>query len=210
MTEILPLDGESLPTVRRFLSDRGVSAGGLRGLRFTSALCRDALKPRGSVTALVARRDGEVVGTVVAIAGWQRYWAGFLLRHPLLALRPVARRAARRLLARGKPRNAGEAAPGEAVPARAEPTDPGGPGPARAEGPGVAKVLIITVAPAARGQGVGRDLYRALFARLREAGVTTVLAQVSPDNEPSLRLHHTSGWDVSHRGREVYFTRTLT
>ena len=47
----------------------------------------------------------------------------------------------------------------------------------------------------ARGRGLGRELYDALLARLREDGVHTVLAVVAQPNPASVALHVACGFE---------------
>lgn len=49
--------------------------------------------------------------------------------------------------------------------------------------------------PEARGRGLGRELYEALLALLREDGVHTVLAVVALPNEASEALHRACGFE---------------
>lgn len=52
----------------------------------------------------------------------------------------------------------------------------------------------IYVTEDARGKGVGKALYHALFARLRAAGFRAVVAGVTLPNEASVRLHESCGF----------------
>lgn len=51
----------------------------------------------------------------------------------------------------------------------------------------------VYVAPGARRRGHGRKLYEALFARLREAGMHSVIAGIAQPNEASVALHEAMG-----------------
>ena len=63
---------------------------------------------------------------------------------------------------------------------------------------GVAEVSVY-VAAAARGQGIGAALLRALVARSEDEGIWTLQAGVFPENEASLRLHERAGFRVVGR-----------
>lgn len=52
----------------------------------------------------------------------------------------------------------------------------------------------IYVTEDARGKGVGKALYEALFTRLRAAGFRAVVAGVTLPNEASVRLHESCGF----------------
>ena len=54
--------------------------------------------------------------------------------------------------------------------------------------------VSVYVAPAARGRGVARALYEALFDVLRELGYVTALAGIALPNEASVGLHEALGF----------------
>ncbi len=54
--------------------------------------------------------------------------------------------------------------------------------------------VSVYVSPAHHRTGVGRELYEALFERLREQGVRVVCAGVTLPNEASVGLHETLGF----------------
>jgi L-amino acid N-acyltransferase YncA len=60
---------------------------------------------------------------------------------------------------------------------------------------GVAEESIY-VAPAARGQGVGRELLAAVVASAERAGIWTVQTGIFPENQVSVRLHQGCGFRV--------------
>jgi L-amino acid N-acyltransferase YncA len=66
---------------------------------------------------------------------------------------------------------------------------------ARAAYAGVAEVGVY-VAPAARGQGVGKALLDALIAASEQAGVWTLQAGIFAENAPSIALHTACGFRV--------------
>lgn len=53
----------------------------------------------------------------------------------------------------------------------------------------------VYVAEGARGRGVGRRLYAALFDRLAERGYCNALAVIALPNEPSVALHRAAGFE---------------
>lgn len=54
----------------------------------------------------------------------------------------------------------------------------------------------IYIAPAARGQGVGRALLTRLIASTESAGIWTVQSGIFPENRTSLALHKSAGFRV--------------
>jgi arsenite methyltransferase len=54
----------------------------------------------------------------------------------------------------------------------------------------------VYVAPAAKGQGIGRRLLDAMITSTEAAGIWTIQAGVFPENSASLTLHHVAGFRV--------------
>jgi phosphinothricin acetyltransferase len=63
--------------------------------------------------------------------------------------------------------------------------------------------VSVYVAEEARGAGVGRALYEALFARLRERGIRMACAGITLPNEASVGLHESLGFEQSGLNREI-------
>ena len=67
---------------------------------------------------------------------------------------------------------------------------------------GVGEVSVY-VAPAARGQGLGRQLLAALVAASETQGMWTLQAGIFPENAASLRLHLASGFREVGRREKI-------
>jgi phosphinothricin acetyltransferase len=67
---------------------------------------------------------------------------------------------------------------------------------------GVAEVSVY-IAQAARGQGLGTALLRALIAESERAGVWTLQAGVFPENATSLALHQACGFRIVGRREKI-------
>jgi L-amino acid N-acyltransferase YncA len=65
--------------------------------------------------------------------------------------------------------------------------------------------VSVYVAESARGQGVGRVLYEALFTRLRERGFRMACAGITLPNEASVGLHEALGFERTGVNREIGF-----
>ncbi len=61
----------------------------------------------------------------------------------------------------------------------------------------------IYIAPERRGQGIGKRLLPALFARAQAAGMHAMIAGITADNAASLRLHAQLGFREAGRLTEV-------
>jgi L-amino acid N-acyltransferase YncA len=67
--------------------------------------------------------------------------------------------------------------------------------------------VSVYVAEDARGEGVGRALYEALFARLRERGFRMACAGITLPNEASVGLHEGFGFQQTGINREIGWKR---
>jgi L-amino acid N-acyltransferase YncA len=63
--------------------------------------------------------------------------------------------------------------------------------------------VSVYVAEEARGEGVGRALYEALFDRLRERGFRMACAGITLPNEASVGLHEHLGFELVGVNREI-------
>lgn len=63
--------------------------------------------------------------------------------------------------------------------------------------------LSVYVDPAHAGMGIGKALYGALLARLRETDVHTVVGGVAGNNPASVALHRSFGFEEIGRLREI-------
>lgn len=63
----------------------------------------------------------------------------------------------------------------------------------------------VYIAEAWRGRGLGRQLVAPLIVRGRELGLHTIIASIDSENEASLRLHRTLGFEQIAYIREVIY-----
>jgi L-amino acid N-acyltransferase YncA len=63
--------------------------------------------------------------------------------------------------------------------------------------------VSVYIAEEARGQGIGRALYEALFDRLRERGFRMACAGITLPNEASVGLHEHLGFELVGVNREI-------
>ncbi|MFC0042286.1 GNAT family N-acetyltransferase [Actinomadura rayongensis] len=63
--------------------------------------------------------------------------------------------------------------------------------------PGLAYIHFVGVSPAARGEGLGRELYERFFALARRDGRERVRCITSPQNTASIAFHTAMGFTVT-------------
>lgn len=67
--------------------------------------------------------------------------------------------------------------------------------------------VSVYIAEEARGKGIGRALYEALFDRLRERGFRMACAGITLPNEASVALHEHLGFELVGVNREIGWKR---
>ena len=72
------------------------------------------------------------------------------------------------------------------------------------QGGGEAELLRVAVEPAARGQGLARQLVAAGLDRLRAAGVASCHLEVRPANQSALAVYRALGFEPCGRRRAYY------
>ena len=180
--EVAPLLNHQRGAAIACMVECGLSLGGYRGAALARAYCQEALSRPDRLLVLLATSGPQVKGFLVVLRAPWTFWRGFLLRHPLLALRLAAFSMVR-------------------APLSSDVIPPSWHG----DTPGPQRIMMIAVSPAYRQQGVGRDLYRGLFAH--SGAEQDSLALVSRDNHASMALHKSTGWALEGEGNPILATR---
>lgn len=168
---------------------------GLTARSLYRVLCNDALA-RQHVFVVVTEEQGIVVGFLIAMRDWKRYWWKFLIRHPFIGSRAVVGKLLK-VVKRPKRTNHPHQAQ-ESGPTSTEPSP--GPRPSRVLwdtcSPSTAIGVFMGVLTRCRGRGYGPDMYRYLCRILAERGVECVAAHVDAGNAAPLRMHQKLGWQI--------------
>jgi ribosomal protein S18 acetylase RimI-like enzyme len=141
------------------------------GQEFVAAFY-EALIRSPSGFALVAEREGRLVGFASGVADWRRFFREFLRGHPWLfavsALRSLRAGRWRRLL---------ETSRYAAAPQLPQ-----------------AELVSVAVDPDLRGAGVGAELVQRTLAEFAARGVPTVRVTAGVGNAPANRLYQRAGF----------------
>jgi GNAT superfamily N-acetyltransferase len=161
---------------------------------------------------VVACLQGRVIGYMLAMRNWRRFWRRFFLRHPGVAIQVAWPRIQKQR--QRKRRAAAAARQGRSPAPRVDPItqDPSllerykPPGCRKWEedSPEIVKGVHVGVAEAFRGRGVGGQIYRTLFVWLEQSGVKRFDGNVDAGNTPSIRMHIGKGWMIA-RHKDGYF-----
>jgi ribosomal protein S18 acetylase RimI-like enzyme len=166
-----------------------VSLFGIQSRRLHDTLVGDGVARR--IDCRIAVAAGEVCGVVMAAP--RAYWTSALLTHWSMAFECVRAR----LSSRQHPQ-APDSAPAIAQPAAPSLAYDAGSPRRTWRDPGDAwRIIVVGTAPAARGRGVGAELYRAM---MRDR---SLVARIAPDNHASIRLHRSVGWRLYPDGEVV-------
>jgi ribosomal protein S18 acetylase RimI-like enzyme len=170
---------------------------GTLGPRFLRRLYRRVVLDPGAF-AVVAERDGAVVGFVSVALDTRRFYRSFALRDGVTAGAAAAPRLVRALpsVIETWRYPAQDAASGNGT----HPTDEAD---ATAATGSEAEILSVAVAADAAGHGLGGRLTRAAVAHLERLGVGRVRVVTAADNEAGLRLYEGAGF-VRHAEVEVH------
>jgi glycosyltransferase involved in cell wall biosynthesis/ribosomal protein S18 acetylase RimI-like enzyme len=160
------------------------------GQRFLSRLYR-ALAADPAAVALVAEDASGVVGMATGVVSVRGFYRRFALRHGLAAAVAAAPRLARPATLRRLRETA-------SYPSSASAPAPGAPLPD-------AELLSIAVAPARRGDGVGKALAEGIVQGLTALGATDIKVVVAAANQAANRFYakvgfHLSGQLTVHQG----------
>ncbi len=166
------------------------------------ALCRDAIKARRIMIGL-AEWQHVIAAIHIFILDWKRYWQGFMLRHPLLAIRMIWLRLGRRR----KYQNIWEKLPAEIQQQVNREIITVSSGRSWHESsPHIAKGVFIYTDPKYRRRGIAGELYRYTYKVLVSRGIKRMDATVDLENIASLRFHREIGYRIEKCGSGLFAT----
>lgn len=145
---------------------------------------------------ILARRGDEhaIGGYVISIVHPSRFWWGFVITYPATALFLAIDYAIYRFLKKGS--HAAGLNRNSTVSQSEEckedlPSFSWSP-----SHPGIARIVYIYVREECRGLGLGKELYTKLFEHLRNKKCSIIEAHIDYQNQPSIKLHQSTGWEI--------------
>ena len=197
MVRIEGLKKEYIDRVLPLMGQTRAAVFGIESPLLVRAICRDAFADR-RVNFLVASEEGMIVGYVIAVIDRGSYRKKFLMRHPVPGLYAVAAGIIKKILPKDKKSLDRKTGMPDGVSAGNSGRN------WKDSGPSTAKIINIGVSGAHRKRGVGKALYKELFAVLKNKGVKRVDANIDYGNMPSVRLHLSAGWKVEKRDSNLF------
>ena len=199
------MEPRDVASVMQLMVDSRFPLSGLASQSLYRAICQDGLKA-DRVLIGIAEIDRTVAGFLLVIVDYAAYWKSFLMRHPLVGVRMLWRRARRRkrfvnvwitltLETRQAVSNIIEIEPCGRTWADSNPS--------------IAKGIFMHIAPRFRRKGLAIVLYEFLFNILRQRGVSRCDAKVDIANTAAHPLHLRVGYRLERQGNTLFATRDL-
>jgi len=131
----------------------------------------------GIIVLGVDTSSEKVVGYVIAITEWKRFWYTFATKYPFYAGLLFLKKFSDKIKFKVRSKVVSSFRWSQTVKKNA-------------------RIIFIGVLPEYRGLGVGQRIYQNLFEILREDGEYLVEAHIDKNNEPSLKLHKKVGFKI--------------
>ena len=199
------LQKKDCPEVIDLMQKSNIPVGGLYCRSIYKALCRQALKDKRIVFGVV-EYEFKLIGMIIAIIDWNRFWTLFLLRHPLLALRISFRR-----LLRKAGMGVAKIDYDEEQLKTVEPylTNTLADRSWKDSSPQIAKAIFLMVDPEYRRLKIGLGLNRLRDQILMERGVKRYDGWVEMHRIPQIHLLHKTGFLIDRRSDKFFVSKDL-
>ena len=169
------------------------------------AIYRQALKDRKVVFG-VAEYEKKLIGLVIAIIDWNKFWLSFFLGHPMLSLHILVRQLLK-ICGVGVAKRDYE--PEQLKTVEKFLTTAISNRSWKDSSPQIAKAMFISVDPEYRGLKVGLDLNRFRDKVFIERGVKRYDGWVELHRIPQINLLHKTGFLIERRGDKFFVSKDL-
>jgi ribosomal protein S18 acetylase RimI-like enzyme len=193
------------PEIIKLMKDSNIPVAGLYCTSIYTAIYHQALTDDRIVFG-VAEYDGKLIGLIIAIIDWNKFWTSFLTKHPLLALHILFVRLIRKA-GIGVIKSDYDSEQLKAIEkylttsiANRSWKD---------SSPQIAKAIFISVDPKYRGQKIGLELNRFRDKVFVERGVTRYDGWVEMHRIPQIHLLHKTGFLIERRGDKFFVSKDL-
>ena len=199
------LQKDDYPEIVELMKKFHISIAGLYSSAVYTAFYRRAIVDDRVVFG-VAEYEHKLVGLVIAIIDWNKFWPSFLFRHWLIALRiPFNKLADRLRKSESKPTYDPQKLKDvdqyltTAIADRSW----------NDSSPKIAKALYIAVDPNCRGLKIGYRLNRFRDTILIQRGVERYDGWVDSHSIPQLHLLHKTGFLIERRGDKFFVSKDI-
>jgi len=192
-----PLERADIRPLCDLMKRTDATIDGFTSLSIYRAVMGDSLA-RGGTVVIIALRERRIVGYAIALIDRMSYWRTFMLRHPGTIGEVIFQRASITMSKEKKERTHREPQLPEYVSGASS-------GRSWTESSrDIAKIMHIAVDASSRHRGIGKELYKRLFAALAGRGVRRVDANIGYENIPSIRLHAATGWKIERAADNLF------
>lgn len=199
------VEKKDYPQIIDLMQNSKFSIAGLYSRSIFNAIYRQALTDNRIVFG-VAEYENKLIGLVIAIIDWNKFWIFFLLGHPLLALhilfRQIIKKAGIGVIKKdynSEQLNTIEKYLTTSISERSW----------KDSSPQIAKAIFISVDPKYRGLKIGLDLNRFRDKVFIERGVKRYDGWVEIHRIPQLNLLHKTGFLIEKRGNKFFVSKDL-
>ena len=199
------LQAKDFPEIIGLMKKSNIPFGGLYSDAIYKALYRRALVDDKIVFG-VAEYENKLIGMVIALIDWNRFWRSFLLRHPVLAMHIFSNRIMDKL---GFKEGKKDVDPEKLKDIDQYLTTSISDRCWKDSSPQIAKAIFIAVDPDYRGLKVGYQLNRFRDTVFIERGVKRYDGWVEMYRIPQLHLLHKTGFLIEKRGDKFFVSKDL-
>jgi len=199
------LEKNDYPQIVELMKKSEIPIAGLYCRSIYTAVYRRALIDDRIVFA-VAEYESKLIGLVIAIIDWNKFWLLFLLRHPLLALLILFRRLLRKV---GIGVTESHYDPEQLKTIEKYLTTSIAGRSWKDSSPKIAKAIFISVDPKYRGLKIGLELNRFRDKIFIERGVKRYDGWVEMHRIPQIHLLHKTGFLIEKRGDKFFVSKDL-
>jgi GNAT superfamily N-acetyltransferase len=195
---------DDLPEILSLLEEVRPEIAGLTTRTIYATICQKALIDE-RVVFVVAEGHGKLKGFAIAIIDRNCFWASFLCKHPLLALR-IALRRFLRLTIVGRTKEVPDPKQLEII-EKCILSPPSDRSWWKDSSPQIAKGLFIAVHKKHQSKGIGRELLRYRDKVLEDRGVKRVDGIILMHRIPSVKLFYSEGFRIEKKNNRFFVTK---
>lgn len=193
------------PQVIDLMEKSNFTIAALNSRSIYNAVYRQALKD-DKVVFGVAEYEKKLIGLIIAIIDWNKFWLSFLLEHPLLLLQIAFKQLLKKL---GVGVSKVDYDPEQLKTVEKYLTNSIANRSWKDSSPIIAKAIFISVDPEYRGLKVGLDLNRFRDKIFIERGVKRYDGWVELHRVPQINLLHKTGFLIERRGDKFFVSKDL-
>ena len=203
------LKKEDMESVLQLMQELQPNIGGSRDPFMYRALCNEALVDE-RVVFIVGDEQSKIISFYLAIIDRNRWRSAFMLRHPLVALKMVARRFFNQLTKVLKKASAEATDTQMNIPDISQYVSPSSTNRSwKDSSPRIAKILFDGVAVSHQGRYIAKGMREYMYKVLGAKGVRRMDAIILSHNIRPIRVSHKLGFKIYRQDGSLFVTKDL-